>query len=319
MKNIFKKSDLAKFFDDLKKEYELIGPTRKNGVLTFDRINVPEDLVLDKQTDYSPKKFFLPPKEAIMGYDKKGIISNISKEKRAIIMHPCDANSLLITDRLFLDEMPDPYYEARRKNTLLVVFKCLKPDKNCFCTSMNTSETTNYDLYFIDVGDKYIVSVNSDKGRAITSKSKLFSPVLREGFIKVNCEKKLFEPTKLDSKFPDSVWKEGSDKCLYCNACTIACPNCMCFDIKDVPDLSGESGSRIREWDSCKRPDFTEVAGGFVFRDEKLHRFKHRIYHKLKYYRDRHGRNMCVGCGRCITVCPAGIDFVDIVNKIRTE
>lgn len=319
MKNIFKKEDMAKFFDELRKKYELIGPTKKNNVITFAEIKSPDELILDGQTDYSAKKFFFPTKEEILSYDKRGVDYKKSAKKRAIIMHPCDANAILLTDKVFLDDRPDPYYEMRRKNILLIVFKCMKPGKNCFCGSMNTNETTNYDLQFIDIGDKYIVNVNSEKGREITSSNKMFVPIIRDGYIKVNFEKKLFEPNKLDKEIPESVWKEGSEKCFYCNACNFVCPTCTCFDVKDVPDLNGESGVRIREWDGCKRPDFTMVAGGYVFRENTTKKFRHRIYHKLKYFRDRHGKNLCVGCGRCIDVCPADIDFVEIVNNIKVD
>lgn len=319
MKSIFKKEDLAKFFDEINKKYELIGPTEKKGVITFDKIKSPDELVLDRQTDYPAKKYFFPTTEELMHYEKNKVDFRIRSKRRAIIMHPCDANALLITDKIFLDERPDPYYERRRKNTLIIVFKCISPGKNCFCGSMNTNETTNYDIQFIDIGDKYIVSVNSDKGREITSKSKMFVPIIRDGYIKVEFQKKLFEPNKLDREFPRSVWEEHAKKCFYCNACNFVCPTCTCFDVIDKPELSGDSGSRVRVWDGCKRPEFTEVAGGYVFRKDITKKFKHRIYHKLKYFRDRHGKNMCVGCGRCIDVCPANIDFVEIVNNLKTE
>ena len=89
----------------------------------------------------------------------------------------------------------------------------------------------------------------------------------------------------------------------------------MCFNVEDDVDLAG-GGTRDAEWDSCQFRDFTKVAGGHVFREGRVDRFKHRIYHKLQYFREEFGILMCTGCGRCIRGCPAKIEWNELVNDL---
>ena len=129
--------------------------------------------------------------------------------------------------------------------------------------------------------------------------------------------KKKLKTTDIKDKYDSKDWEKGADKCLACGACNFLCPNCHCFTIEDDINFDLKTGERIRKPASCQLKHFTRVAGDHIFRDNKLARFKHRIYHQIQYFKDRHDIVFCTGCGRCIEGCPARIDWVDdIINKM---
>jgi sulfhydrogenase subunit beta (sulfur reductase) len=316
MNTLIAKRDVSKFFSRLSGEYDIVGPVEKNDVIAFDTIKSFEDVVFDKQSDYSPKKYFLPQQETLFKFEKEKIKETNKPEKRVILMRPCDANGVLALDKVFLDEHPDTLYKEKRENTLLFVFMCLEPCQNGFCTSLRTNETTNYDLLFVDIGDKYVVSIGNKKSEDLT-KNKLFSHIIREGKVTLKCNRNLVNVERLEAHFDNPAWKKATEKCFSCNGCNVVCPTCYCFNVIDVPRLDLNKGKRMRFWSYCHSKDHTRVAGNYVFREDRDKRFKHRIYHKLKYFKEQTGRQLCTGCGRCIDVCPTGIDMVKIINNLK--
>ncbi len=316
MNTLIDKKDVSKFFDRLKGQYEIVGPVKREEIIAFDKISSFDEVVLDKQSDFPPKKYFLPQKQELFRYHKQKITQKLPENKRIVIMRPCDANGILTLDKVFLDENPDQLYQKKRENTLLFVFKCLTPCKNGFCTSLKTDETTNYDLLFVDIGDKYVVSIGNKKAEELT-KNKLFSQIIREGKVNLTCNRNLVNVEKLEAHFDNPIWEKETEKCLSCNGCNVVCPTCFCFNVIDIPDLDLTKGKRIRFWSYCHSKDHTKVAGGHVFREDRAKRFKHRIYHKLKYFKEQTGRQLCTGCGRCIDVCPTEIDMVKIINNLK--
>jgi ferredoxin len=103
-------------------------------------------------------------------------------------------------------------------------------------------------------------------------------------------------------------WADVAERCLTCGNCTMVCPTCFCTTTQDVTDLSGEHAERWRVWDSCFALDFTYMHGGEV-RSSGDSRYRQWISHKLSTWHDQFGTSGCVGCGRCIAWCPAGIDI----------
>ena len=112
-------------------------------------------------------------------------------------------------------------------------------------------------------------------------------------------------------------WKKGVNECISCGACNFLCPTCHCFTVEDEVEFNLKDGKRIRKQASCQLKSFTRVAGDHIFRDSKEARFKHRIYHQIQYFKERHDIVMCTGCGRCIRGCPAKIDWVNIINGMK--
>jgi len=111
-------------------------------------------------------------------------------------------------------------------------------------------------------------------------------------------------------------WDEVAARCLACANCTMACPTCFCWTAEDVTDLGGQTAARWRKWDSCFTLDFTHIAGGSV-RSSAKSRYRQWLTHKLATWQDQFGILGCVGCGRCITWCPVGIDLTEEVRLLR--
>ncbi|MBD3202797.1 hypothetical protein GF327_00750 [Candidatus Woesearchaeota archaeon] len=322
MKYTVSKNEVKNFLDKLSASGNLIAPVRENSLVKFKKIANPDEIEFDYiNSKYSIKKYFLLDKEVLFEYDKDSIKENIEEKQRIFFgIRPCDVHSLLVMDKLLLEEgMEDIYYKNKRKNSLIFALKCSKSGENCFCRSLGTDDLKEgYDLLFYDEGNYYIVKTGSEKGDNFISKLEEKQETEDEPSDPLENQKKLSQDQieKLRESFNSDIWKKESAICFSCAGCTTTCPTCGCFDVKDDPDLDFESGKRIRLDASCQLKNYTGVAGGHVFRDERSKRFKHRIYHKFKYFVDQYGSEMCIGCGRCITNCPANIDMVKILNKL---
>jgi ferredoxin len=98
----------------------------------------------------------------------------------------------------------------------------------------------------------------------------------------------------------------------------MVCPTCFCASVQETTDLSGEQVDRRRQWDSCFNFDFSYLNGGVV-RDQVRSRYRQWLTHKLATWWDQFGLSGCVGCGRCITWCPVGIDLTQEVAALREQ
>jgi ferredoxin len=119
----------------------------------------------------------------------------------------------------------------------------------------------------------------------------------------------------LRSNLEHPRWDEVAERCLTCGNCTLVCPTCFCSSVDDETDLSGDA-ARWRVWDSCFSVDYAYVHGGSV-RPSGRARYRQWLTHKLGTWHEQFGTSGCVGCGRCITWCPVGIDITEEVAAIR--
>jgi sulfhydrogenase subunit beta (sulfur reductase) len=126
-------------------------------------------------------------------------------------------------------------------------------------------------------------------------------------------------PEILEMEYHSKVWDEFGSKCLSCGSCSMVCPTCYCFDIGDEVELGSRAGRRVRSWDSCLLKTHALVAGGENFRGARSSRVKFRFYHKQRGFVAEYGRPSCVGCGRCVAVCPAQINIITVIETIRGE
>jgi ferredoxin len=113
-------------------------------------------------------------------------------------------------------------------------------------------------------------------------------------------------------------WSEVAARCLSCANCTQVCPTCFCWDAVDHTDVKGEVTRRERVWDSCFNPAYSYQAGGNT-RPTIRARYRQWLTHKLGTWQAQFGTLGCVGCGRCITWCPVGIDLTREVPALRKE
>ena len=282
-----------------------------------------------------PKKYFIPPAEELMRFRvEDGDVTHDAApfEPRVLFgLHPCDINALMLMDNVFLGDFEDPYYKARRDNTLLVGVSC-EPEDACFCNAWGTDEVHwGFDLFLTDLGDRYFVSVRSVRGaemldhhvetREITAEdTRQFQEKTRRFKERFAEPPETFQiPLLLDAKFEDELWDELGDRCLSCGACSMVCPTCYCFDVKDRLSADGAHGERLRTWDSCQFSEFAEVAHGHNFRATRSSRIKYRYYHKQWGYLSKFERVLCVGCGRCERACKAEISPRVVIEALQQE
>ncbi|MFH1586872.1 MAG: 4Fe-4S dicluster domain-containing protein [Candidatus Diapherotrites archaeon] len=326
MQFILPKKDLGKYLEEIgkRKGAELFAPLMKQGGSTsFGKLSEGE-LFLESNTTFSPKKFFIPHREDLFEFDLKknsvGIKDLIDKKKRIVFgIRPCDLNAVKYLDHLLLEFFgKDNFYGERRKNSYLIGLECTRAGKNCFCTSLGTNTAENYDMLFVPLGKNYWIDV---KGKGEDLISRLFRKTSSlKPKIKLNCKKKV--NTKdiaelTDKKFDHKIWEKMGERCLSCAQCTASCPTCNCFLITESIPFGKSKSLRGRELDYCHLPRFTEVAGNHVFRRERSSRLRQFILHKFNYTLQDHGMISCIGCGRCISECPVGIDLTEILGEIR--
>jgi ferredoxin len=118
-------------------------------------------------------------------------------------------------------------------------------------------------------------------------------------------------------------WADTAKRDLECGNCTQVCPTCFCNSSYDLMSLSGFSpkslevrGVRVRKWDSCFSRNFARVHGG-NFRASRRARYRQWMAHKLAYTKEQFALPGCVGCGRCITWCPVGIDITKELEALK--
>ena len=327
MNYLIKKEDLSKFLDSLKSEFEVIAPIiNSSGARVFEEFNG-QELFLEEQTYFSPKKFFRPPKEKIFSFRKESLSYNISSEfdetKRIVFgIRPCDTHALNVLDELFMRYYgDDQFYSIRRRNALLIAIQCTKECRNGFCQSMGTSQAIGHDIVFIPRGEDFFVVPETERGKKLLNPKFFRHTSDAEPAQEIECKKELDTKNLSDnlySNFKHPVWKQESERCLSCSSCTQVCPTCYCY-ITDDEFIFGsdKESARFRVLDSCQLKRFTKVAGNHVFRESREARLRQFVLHKLSYYKENHGMHLCIGCGRCISVCPAKIDLTFIANKIQ--
>jgi len=331
-KMILSKSDLSKFVDELIKKNKVFAPVSNNDTFIYKEIKKPSEMNLDfLNSEVPPKALMLHQTETLFKFSPgpKGNIETIDLDQKKVIfgIRPCDAKSFGILDPVFSKDFEDPYFITRRKNTILVGLSCIKPGVNCFCTSFEDSPASSktVDILLTDIGDKYYAEVISNEGKQVVKNaSKFFKPATESDTKKKkDVEKKAIETISreqrtigivehLDKIFEHRYWKDVAAKCVGCGTCTYLCPTCHCFDIQDESTLT--KGARIRVWDTCMNPEYTLHASGFNPRPARANRVRNRVYHKYNYYPKNFDVIACVGCGRCIDLCPVNIDIIDVVT-----
>jgi ferredoxin len=317
-------------------DYTIYAPQRKGDVVVFDVLTNVNQVVLHYANSVKPpKEVFFPQTETLFSYEKTPELSVKTPEyKQGKVLlfgvRPCDARSFLILDKLFYWGEEDNLYKKRRDNTVIIGLACNAPHHNCFCTSVggHPSSKEGMDVLLTDLGDRYYVEILTEKGEDIIKKpDTLFSKAtpedarLRDEIIK-EAEENITKHVniegvseKLDELFESDYWDEESKTCVGCGICTFLCPTCHCFDITD--EDFGNSGRRIRTWDTCMVPEYTVHASGYNPRPGKKYRTRNRIYHKYRYFPERFDVIACVGCGRCISKCPVGRDITDTITDVK--
>ena len=333
------KQDFLKFVNNLIADdsFEVHGVKAKGKRFVFAPLDSADELRLDYDvTILPPKKYFLPQYETLLKYDlSKSTVAVEREEKKRVIIgvHPYDIIALQQMDKVYFDTYVDNFYRQRRENTIIIGSDILTVSERSFAASMNAhTVSSGYDLMVTDIGDTIVIDIGTEKGRDLLEK---YAPMVRDAQEReIKKVEKLREslPAKykrslkiekegwkklLEKSYEHPIWKELSEKCLQCSSCTMVCPTCYCFDVRDELTLTTKEGARIRTWDGCLLPDFTRIASGEIFRKEKIDRFRHRFYRKGVYIPERYNFVACVGCGRCSIAClPDIADPLNVMNEL---
>jgi sulfhydrogenase subunit beta (sulfur reductase) len=245
----------------------------------------------------------------------------------------CELHAIEIQDRVFLGGgYVDRDYAARRTDVFVVAVNCFEPGGTCFCASMGTGPRVDagFDLALtelIDGGHRFLVETGSERGAEMlgelpsrpateadfaAAEASTQSAVARMGRAMDAFDLRDLLARNLEHP----RWDDVAARCLTCGNCTLVCPTCFCTAVEDTSDLTGAEAERWRVWDTCFSVDHAHIHGGSV-RPSARSRYRQWMTHKLGTWHDQFGTSGCVGCGRCITWCPVGIDITEEVAAIR--
>ena len=245
---------------------------------------------------------------------------------------PCDLAAMKIQDEHFLNsDFVDVYYQAERKKLFTVVVNCASCSDTCFCASTGDGPSAGegYDLLLDELDVGFLIRSGSDRGTEILQKLPVqLAANDLVGMAETQCQQAASQQKRylidenmhanLFSQLDNRRWQAIADRCFACGNCTAVCPTCFCHRETESPDLDGKSSTHLREWDSCFSADHS-VMHGHSLRDSSELRYRQWMLHKLGSWNYQYGRSGCVGCGRCIAWCPAGIDFPAEANAISGE
>ena len=289
---------------------------------------------------HSWKKFLFPPLLRQWQAERTGDGLQFRPEKQEnpryafIGVRSCELHAMAIQDRVLMDEkFVDPVYAVRRKNAFIVALNCSHAGGTCFCVSMKTGPKAlaGFDLSLTEIiGDGrhcFVAEIGTEMGAQVLAQIP-HRPITdgdaraAERVVQRTAEQmgRVMDTTDIKEllyrNYEHPRWDNVASRCLTCANCTMVCPTCFCSTVEDTTDLAGEHADRWRKWDSCFQVNFSYVAGGSI-RPTTRSRYRQWMTHKLATWIDQFGTSGCVGCGRCITWCPVGIDITEEVRAIR--
>lgn len=242
----------------------------------------------------------------------------------------CEVAAIAIQDRVFAGgQYVDPLYVARRQNLFVVAVQCTQAASTCFCSSMGTGPECRrgFDLALTELPSGFLLSVGSAAGQSLAQELPLREATSEE--ISEGVQRRAVADSQISRRLDTEGirelllnnleherWNEVASRCLSCSNCTMVCPTCFCSTVEEVTDLTGDQASRQRRWDSCFNMDLAYL-NGTTARPTIRSRYRQWLTHKLASWHDQFGESGCVGCGRCLTWCPVGIDLTEEVAAIR--
>ena len=289
---------------------------------------------------HSWKQYLYPPVQRLWRSERKAKAFSIQPDGNRtarfafIGVRACELEAIACQDDVFVHgKYPDPGYKARRESLFIVAVNCTQAGGNCFCTSMNTGPkvAAGYDLVLTEMPPNgksiLLVEIGTERGAEILSDipHEAASPEIKQAADHLIADASRHMGRSVDTRslkdllyrsYENPQWENVAARCLSCGNCTMVCPTCFCTTTEDVTDLTGSSAERRRRWDSCFTVDFSYIHGGSV-RTGGASRYRQWLIHKFATWIEQFGKPGCVGCGRCISWCPVGIDVTAEVRAIR--
>ena len=315
---------LNQYFADLAKDYILFAPVLLEGKgaftntdsVKYQEIKRFEEIEWAKKSDFSIKEILTPITQTLFYFSEDNWTEpKVHDKKILLFLRSCDIHGIKRLDDIYLKNgAVDPYYKVFREKVRLCLIECNESFENCFCVSMNTNITDQYDLLIRPEGDIVYVGVTNSEFATLQEEMIELSP----RFIMEN-ETTVTIPEELSAELSQAgIWQEYSARCIGCGRCSFVCPTCSCFSMQDLFYKENKNmGERRRVWASCMVDGFSDMAGGHAFRKKQGERMRFRVMHKFHDYKKRFGYHMCIGCGRCDDACPEYISISNCVNKLN--
>jgi sulfhydrogenase subunit beta (sulfur reductase) len=346
---VFPRRDFDRLLEALAaRGYTIIGPRVREQAIVFDELRSSADLPtgwtdeqegghyrLKRRDDealfgynvgpHSWKRFQLPPEQRLFTARSGDIVEEPRDATRYAFVgaRSCDLHAMGILDRVLV----------RREDAFVVAVQCGQACATCFCSSMGTGPTadTGFDIALTEVLDSeehYFVAEEGTArgGEVLDAVTQVVAEPENEAAAAAAHANAVAQMGRsmdttdirdlLQRNLEHPRWDDVAERCLTCGNCTMVCPTCFCTSVEDVTDLAGEEVVRVQRWDSCFTVDYSHIHGGSV-RASSRSRYRQWMTHKLSTWFDQFGSSGCVGCGRCITWCPVGIDITEEVAAIR--
>jgi len=325
MKITLSKENFNEGLKKLAKEYKIYAPKlfpyegrfSDTDLIRYATVDSLEEMVFDKKSEFSPKEVLTPHSETMFYFTEKEYKEPDVEEKGALIfLRACDRHSVKRFDEIYLrNKFSDIYYNNRREKVKFAVIGCGEGFDSCFCVSMDSNKTDEYDLGLNIKEDAVELHIKDDGmlGHFNGEKSDFEIDFATENKIVLNIPDNI----ELNDVIDLEMWKEYDKRCVACGRCNFVCPTCTCTTMQDVfYSENKNTGERRRVWASCHVDGFSEMAGGHDFRTKHGERMRFKTMHKIADYKRRFGYHMCTGCGRCDDTCPEYISFSNCVDKL---
>ncbi len=339
------KADLEGFLAALRQSFQVYVPVREEGGVNLGELREGMSPVLDYGRLQRPVKgLFFPQWEPILQYQDGVPRSVPAPGGRKVLFgaRPCDARALRHLDAVLGEgTFRDPSYVTRRADTVVVSLACTAPGEGCFCASLGGGpfDQTGSDVLVFADAEALLFQASSEAGadlmasfaehfgeasKAIVERRERAAAAAAAAVAGAGGpQASRLQPAKLDtaglaeklgSLRDQGFWEALARRCLGCGACAYLCPTCHCFGFAEERCLEGTR--RYRNWDACAFALFTREASGHNPRSSQGQRVRQRVMHKFCYSVENYGQAFCVGCGRCVSNCPANIDLREIVSEV---
>lgn len=325
---VLNQAEMDRYLSCLASDYRIFAPRRYSGdgiysdtdIIRYGEVSSVSEIEFEEKSLYSFKEVLLPVIETLFYFTEDKVTLADAPQKGAVVfMRSCDVHGLKALDAMYLDNGPEDYYYKRlRKKIKIILIGCPHSYENCFCVSMGTSETTDYDLSVDPKDGAFHVDCRNVSWQNQLLEDGIPQQAVTPEFVTENAVTVKI-PENLNARVAGStLWNDYDSRCIACGRCNFVCPTCTCFTMQDMPYTeNGKAGERRRVWASCMVDGFTDVAGGGSYRQKNGQRMRFKVLHKVLDFKAKHGFQMCVGCGRCDDVCPEYISFSHAINGLE--
>ncbi len=324
MKRRLTKENFNQGLKELQAEYKIFAPKAlafkgtfsDTDSIRYGEISSIDEIEFERKSHFSPKEVLLPLSQTLFYFTEEEYKEpSVTDKKFLVFMRACDVHSIKRLDEIYLrNAEEDFYYKRLRDKISIVLIGCEKSYRNCFCVSMGSNKTQDYDIGLKIEDENILLDIKESK----------FDQFFKgnETEFEVDCvtsnDTVVNVPKNLTKEIINSdVWDEYDSRCIACGKCNFVCPTCTCFSMQDIFYKDNKrAGERRRVWASCQVDGFTEVAGGHEYRKKHGQRMRFKALHKVYDFNKRYDYHMCVGCGRCDDACPEYISFSSCINKL---